>query len=220
MKNDMGMMMPNGAESTMSTAGVGDSIASIEFPLKKYHAKYSLGLSIPTGSITEHGPMGNMGDVRYPYGMQLGSGTYDVIMGAGYERRNRKLTYAAGVEYLARTGENSEGYRLGNKSKAEGLLRYHFTSEMNADVNVSYMEVGEIEGQDAELSCTDTNCMSPAADFENSGGKRADLSLGFKYENSQMTSLAFNFTQPFYQNLTGPQMRTDWITSLKFGYMF
>lgn len=220
MSNDMGMLMPNGAESTMSTQGVGDSIASIEFPLKKFHAKYSFGLSIPTGSITEHGPMGNMGDVRYPYGMQLGSGTYDLIMGAGYERRSQKVTYAAGLKYLLRTGENSEGYRLGNRSTAEGSMRYHFSSTLNGDINVSYMEVGEMVGQDDQLSCTDSNCMSPAADYANTGGKRADLSLGFKYENAHMTSLAFNFTQPFYQNLTGPQMRTDWITSLQFGYMF
>ena len=221
MKNEMGMMTSTGEKSTMTTSGAGDTLATIEFPLKTLHAKYSLGVSIPTGSITESGPMvGMVGDVRYPYGMQLGSGTYDVLLGAGIERRVHKMSYAANYQYVARTGENSEGYRLGNKYAVDGLLRYHFSSTWNGDMNLKFSEVDQIHGKDKELMCNEITCMSPAADYLNTGGRRADFRLGVKYENSQMTSFAFDYTQPVYQNLTGPQMRTDWIASFRFGYMF
>jgi len=223
MKNDMTMVTASGQKGAMSTSGMGDSVATVEFPLKSLHAKYSLGLSIPTGSITESGPMPGMpnaGDVRYPYGMQLGSGTYDVLFDAGIERRRHKLTYAANYHYTLRTGENSEGYTLGNKYSLDGLMRYHFSSTINADVQLSFLEVGQIDGRDNNLLCNESSCMSPAADYLNTGGRRADFKMGVKYENSHMTSFAFEFAQPIYQNLIGPQMRTDWITSFKFGYMF
>ena len=220
MNNEMGMINAAGQTSTMKSSGMGDTVATLEFPIKSLHAKYSVGVSIPTGSITEHGPMAGMGDVRYPYGMQLGSGTYDILLGAGVEKRQRKLTYAANYQYVARTGENSEGYTLGNKYSVEGLLRYHFSSTINSDFNISFTEVDHISGRDQELLCSETGCMSPAADYQNTGGRRGDFRVGVKYENSRMSSFAFDYTQPFYQNLTGPQMRTDWIASFKFGYMF
>jgi hypothetical protein len=35
-----------------------------------------------------------------------------------------------------------------------------------------------------------------------------------------MTSIAGELTLPVYQNLFGPQMKTEWIVGVKFGYMF
>jgi len=224
MKNEMTMITSTGEQGNMSTSGLGDTVATIEFPFKPLHAKYSVGISVPTGSITESGPMvGMVGDIRYPYAMQLGSGTYDVLLGAGIEQRKSKITYAANYQYVLRTGENSEGYTLGNKYTLDGLIRFHFSSAINGDLSLSFLEFDSISGRDKELArslCNDSGCMSPTADYLNSGGRRADFKLGVKYESSQMSSVAFDFSRPIYQNLTGPQMRTDWIASFKFGYMF
>jgi len=80
MSNDMGMVTNTGVGSTMASKGLGDTVVTVTVPwIKKFD--YTVGVSLPTGSIDESGPMviaaGVPGtDVTYTYGMQLGSGTY------------------------------------------------------------------------------------------------------------------------------------------------
>ncbi|MBX2857764.1 MAG: transporter, partial [Cellvibrionaceae bacterium] len=69
---------------TTETDGIGDtSLSALINWADNVHA--TVGVSLPTGSIEETGeiltPMGQTPTVRLPYPMQLGSGTYDVIIG-------------------------------------------------------------------------------------------------------------------------------------------
>ena len=76
---------------TTKSSGIGDTTATAlvrlhDEPGHKLHA--NIGLSIPTGSITESDdvltPMGTRPTLRLPYAMQLGSGTFDLKPGLTY----------------------------------------------------------------------------------------------------------------------------------------
>lgn len=219
MQNSMGMLAVDGTESTMRTSGVADTVVTFDAPWK-YNIGYTVGLSIPTGSIDEHGPMQHSAtddrDTKYPYGMQLGSGTWDLILGLDYERSRGKLAWGANWDYVLRTGTNDNDYTLGDKSVLEGWTRWTFNSTTTAMANLTLREVGRIDGADPELDPT----MSPSADADNYGGRRIDLAMSAKYENSKMTSVEAEFILPVQQNLFGPQMKTEWIFGLSVGYMF
>ncbi|KPJ96451.1 MAG: hypothetical protein AMJ55_02110 [Gammaproteobacteria bacterium SG8_15] len=218
MSNEMGMIeRPNGASSTMETSGIADTILTVQAPWR-YNLGFTVGMSFPTGSIDERGPMGSggSGDFKYPYGMQLGSGTYDVIMGVDYEDSRDKLVWGAKYEYTLRTGTNDNDYTLGDKSILDGWVRWNFTNTFNSEASLQFREIGQISGADPELNIN----MSPATDAANYGGRRLDLGVAVKYETPQMTSVGAEFTMPIYQNLYGPQMEVEWIAGLNFGFMF
>ncbi len=219
MSNDMGMLSRDGTTSTMTNSGIGDTIVTFEAPWR-YSLGYTIGVSLPTGSIDEHGPMQHTAtvntDTKYPYSMQLGSGTYDFILGIGYEDSRDKLAWGADYEYTLRTGTNDNDYTLGDKSILDGWVRWTFSSTITGTANLTFMEVGRISGADPELD----PAMSPEMDASNYGGRRLDLGVAVKYETPQMTSVGAEFAMPVYQDLFGPQMKTEWIAGLKFGYMF
>jgi len=220
MSNEMGMLEQSGGNyfsSTMKTSGIADTILTVQAPWR-YNLGFTVGMSFPTGSIDESGLMGVNGtqDVKYPYGMQLGSGTYDVILGFDYEDSRDKLAWGAEYEYTLRTGTNDNEYTLGDKSILDGWVRWNFTNTVNGEANLQFREIGKISGADPDLNPG----MSPATDATNYGGRRIDLGVAIKYETPQMTSFGAEFTMPVYQNLYGPQMQVDWIAGLTFGYMF
>lgn len=221
MSSDMGMIATDGTESTMKSSGIGDTVITVNVPWR-YKLDYTVGLSLPTGSIDERGPMTHMQgpngstDEPYPYGMQLGSGTYDVILGIGYENSHGDMHWGAGYELTVRTGTNDRDYTLGDKMNLDGWLRLNVSSTVNAEARLDFREIGRISGVDAELD----PLMSPVADADNYGGRRLDLGFGVKYETPQMSSVGVDLTLPIYQNLFGPQMKTEWILGLRTGFMF
>ena len=217
MSNEMGMVEGNGATSTMKSSGIGDTILTVQAPWR-YNLGFTAGLSFPTGSINERGPMGatGTGDFRYPYGMQLGSGTYDVILGFDYEDSKDKLGWGVDYEYTLRTGTNDNNYTLGDKSILDGWVRWKFTNTIDGKANLQFRETGKISGADPELNPG----MSPATDADNYGGRRIDLGVAIKYETPRMTSVGAELSTPIYQDLYGPQMFVEWIAGLKFGFMF
>ncbi len=79
---------------TTKSQGIGDTRISGLYRLYKdsvHKAHLNLGLSLPTGSITERDsiltPTGTRPDVRLPYAMQLGTGTFDLLPGLTYTGR-------------------------------------------------------------------------------------------------------------------------------------
>jgi len=87
------------------------------------HLNLLLGLSAPTGSITERGcilnPMGMRQVVRLPYAMQLGSGAWDFLPGLVYTTRSNNLSFGAQYRGAIRLEDkNDEGYALGDLRQA------------------------------------------------------------------------------------------------------
>lgn len=219
MKNNMSMLSSDGTESTMTSSGIADTVISgmLQGP---HNLTYNIGLSIPTGDINVRGPMTHNAtsvqqNAKYPYGMQLGTGSYDLKHGISYSDVKGIIGWGGSYEYTSRMNENNNDYKWGNMLIADTWIRWDVTKQFNTTAKIAFRSLGEIEGADPELIPE----MSPSMDSTSYGGRRVDLGLGAKYtieEYSVTTELAM----PVYQNLWGPQMATKWIGSINFGAMF
>lgn len=202
-------------EFTTKTKGWGDIKLSGLFNLyqqgnSRIHANF--GFSLPTGSIKEEDtiltPMNMRPQVRLPYAMQLGSGTYDLYPGLSYASHKDQWGWGSQYNAIIRTGRNNQGYTLGNKHSATAWGSYSFTPSVSASLRVT----GEIEDK---IDGIDTSIVLPVqtADPRNYGGKRISTSLGLNSVIQSGTLKGHRFsaeiTLPVYQNLNGPQMKRD-----------
>ncbi|MEM9402195.1 MAG: transporter [Pseudomonadota bacterium] len=205
-----------GTFRTRST-GFGDTRLSALVGLND-HWHANIGLSLPTGSIDETAnvltPMNTRPSLRMPYPMQLGSGTYDLIAGLTY---NRFLdTWSWGGQWLStiRTGDNDEGYTLGDEHQLTGWIARPLTDTLSIGGRLSYRDRGSIDGIDPQI-------MAPiqTADPDNFGFNRIDLGLSANLlVPGTKQRLALELTVPVEQDLNGPQLETDWIVTLGWQY--
>lgn len=223
MQNTMTMWSDNGSgyiESNMRSGGLADTVLAVHYKLPlKLNAK--LGISLPTGNIDERGPMQHSAsfvekNAAYPYGMQLGSGTVDVLPGLAYADSYGKLNWKVDLDYTYRTTENALGYQLGDKIQLKSVLGWDMNSNtaLTLGMNTFYLE--QIKGANSALNVN----MSPSADATHSGGMRVDGIAGLKFSTkNRMWSLGADFVLPMYQNLWGPQMGTTWMANTYIDFM-
>ena len=114
-------------------SGIGDTkISALIHGFKDSHQSlhFNLGFSLPTGSIDNDGtaltPMNMRSDVRLPYAMQLGSGTYDFEPGITYKWKHKQLSLGSQYKATLRIGENDENYTLGDIHQPEYLEPIRF----------------------------------------------------------------------------------------------
>ena len=222
MSNEMGMLSIDGTTSTMESSGLADTVITATFPGSKT-ISYLFGLSIPTGSINERGPMTHLAgvveqDVKYPYGMQLGSGSYELKQGISYETAPASSQWGLSYLYTAVLNDNEYDYKRGNSLLVDGWMKWQLSSTFSTNAKVQFRTIEQIEGVDAELELR--TAMSPSMIASSYGGRRVDLGAGIRYENDKMSSVSFDLVVPVHQNLYGPQMQTKWLATLGLGFMF
>jgi hypothetical protein len=204
-----------------SSEGIGDASLSAliglydqKTPQGAKHLNLMLGLSAPTGSITETGqvltPMGMRPTVRLPYAMQLGSGTWDFLPGITYTDRRGNLSFGAQYRGWVRLEDkNDEGYRLGDRHQVTGWAEYEWAPWVANSIRLAYQTQDSIHGIDSQI-VGPVQTANP--DFY--GGDRLDLLFGVNLIGQRGAicghRLAAEFGVPVYQNLNGPQMETDW----------
>ena len=230
MSNKMGMKASDGTISDMSSSGLGDTVLTLLYTTP-YKVTLGLGGGLPTGSINAIGNMMmsaamNMTGVTLPYGMQLGSGSFEFRPSIAYSDRFSDFTVGSEFEYIYRANDNPEGYRLGNKSELTVWGEWHAMKYFSVLARSTFSDIEKISGKHENISTTMNHGGmdmpgSPAANPELYGGMRLDASLGFKVNTADnMWALKTEFTMPMYQNLWGPQMRTTWIASVGLEAMF
>jgi hypothetical protein len=208
--------------SSVSTQGFGDTTASVLVRLYEdslQEAHLILGLSLPTGSITERGimlsPTGMRMNMRLAYGMQLGDGTYDVLPGLVYTGRKGNITWGAIYRGRYPLESNSEGWRRGNWSQLTGWAGYDFVPRLTGTVRISGTTAGSIRGMDPLITgpCTGAN-----PDFY--GGDSIDALIGLSGKvivpGVGKGRIAAEVGFPLYQNLNGVQAQQDWSLTLSF----
>ena len=177
------------------------------------HVHLNLGLSLPTGSITERGtvltPMNMQNDVRLPYAMQLGTGTFDLLPGLTYTGRNGDFSWGAQYRAEIRLGENDEDYAWGDKHAVTGWLAYEWAAWISTSVRLDASTQGQIEGMDPNIAGP-VQTANPMF----YGGERVDAYLGVNLAGQTGAirghRLALEVGMPIYQDLNGPQMESDW----------
>ena len=224
MSNTMNMKTRAGAVSTMKSSGLGDT--PVTLMLKgPHHLNFTVGISLPTGSINVRGPMLHntattpQQGFKYPYGMQLGSGSYELIQGIDYSDSAGKISWGTNYQLNARLNQNKYKYKLGNKFKMESWTQWDMIPLLSVKANVAIHNNGQISGFDPEIDSFKT--MSPTLDASNYGGSRVDVGGGAIINIPGDTyKVTADFSLPVYQNLWGPQMATSWVASINVGGMW
>lgn len=226
--NYMEMTMPVGSHlhhHSMSAAGIGDSKLYALYALKKNMFRQiiaSLGINLPTGSISIKGPDGAMmyPNQRYAYSMQLGSGTVDLLPGFTYLKQNGKWTNSAQVQATIRTGKNSLGYRLGHEVLLNAWTAYYWLPFMSSSLRLEANYTSALAGSDPSVSKQIEISANPA----NYGGTRANLFLGTSFQTKKgflkKNRLSVEYGLPVYQNIVGLQMKSKSSLYISWTLMF
>lgn len=208
-------------DHTMESSGLGDTEASINYKFLDDTLAVSLGLSIPTGSVSEtmQGTMlmgGMLMDMEMalPYAMQLGSGTYDVTPSLLYLGAYYTLRYGAMVSYKYHIGENDQGYTLGDRSELMVWVRKPVAG-VSLDAEITASNWGSIKGSNKDYDMTNT----PPLRASNYGGTAIDAKVGAEVPVGPV-SLGLDLGMPLYQDLNGLQMKRTWSAAASVSAMF
>ncbi len=183
-----------------------------------HHFHLNFGLSLPTGDITQRdqvlAPTGMRPNLRLPYAMQLGTGTFDLLPGITYNGRVGNVSW--GAQYRAEIrleGENDEGYAWGDKHAVSAWAAYQWAPWISTSLRLDAMTQDSIDGIDPQV-------VAPVqtADPDNYGGERVDAFFGVNLVGQTGAlrghRLAFEVGTPIFQDLNGPQLETDWIATV------
>ena len=210
---EMDHLTRTGVNFTTNSEGFGDlQLTALYNVLRQNRQRlhFNLGLSFPTGSIDERDdtPAGN--NLRLPYPMQIGSGTFDLRPGITYLGQVDLVSWGAQASTILRLGENSNDYQLGDQFNLTGWIAGKWLDWLSTSLRLDFKSWGNISGADPLLNPR----MIPTANPNLRGGERLDLGLGMNlYAPSgplKGTRLGVEFALPIVQSLDGPQLETDW----------
>jgi len=173
----------------------------------------NIGVSLPTGDddIRDHAANPNV-EIKLPYPMQVGSGTYNLIPGLTYLGQQVNGNYSWGAQAMAtiHVGTNDEGWSRGDKLQVTGWLARLLSENVSASVRLNAQKWDRIDGRDNDLTPGMVQTANPGL----LAGKRADLSLGLNVKVSGTGHrFAVEVGKPIWQNLDGPQLETDMIVT-------
>lgn len=198
----------NGTRASNKSSGVGDIKATVLKELwsgGKHTVHGQAGLTLPTGSIDQSTTNGT----PMAYGMQLGSGTWDILGSLTYTGHTDDLSWGAQGSTMVRTGLNDNGYRLGNTYSATAWLARPITDNISLSGRLIGTHTNQIRGRHSRLNAA----MMPGADATNSGGNTVDAGFGINFLTPNTPKghrLALEATVPVYRNLQGTQLEKDY----------
>jgi hypothetical protein len=208
--NNMDLRTGMGVGFTTVSSGFGD--ISLSGLMKILNANRQslhgiLGISIPTGGIDQKDdtPMADNAQLAYP--MQLGSGTWDPLIGVTYLGQADLISWGTQLRSKFRLGKNDENYTLGNEFRAVawGAIKAFDFLSFSCDLN--YRTTGKISGADPDLN----PMMMPLFNAENSGKNQLDAGIGSNFYvpdgKFKDLRLGIEVNYPLYQNVSGIQMK-------------
>jgi hypothetical protein len=188
--------------STSRARGIGDVriLARYQRPGLSRSFSFQAGFKFPTGRFDQNFAAGPQSGELLDRGLQLGTGTTDLLAGAAWFARpttNLGLFVQAQLDQpLAARDGFLPSSSLTLSSGVRWLNSTHFTPQLQLNVKTESREHG------AE------------ADTANSGGSLAYLSPGITAEIGRQAS-GFVFVQlPVYQRVNGLQLEPKWIVSV------
>jgi hypothetical protein len=223
---DPGIAMPFAGEKFRTRSrGPGDlKLTALVSLFERPHHRliFEGGMSFPTGSVNEEDdvPMSGGMDVRLPYPMQLGSGTFDLVPGMTYIGQVEDWTWGLHSRGTIRLGDNDNDYRLGNVWLVTGWGARALTDFMSASLRLEGQGWMNIHGSDGALN----PMMVPTADPDLRAGERLDMLFGVNVFASEGTfegnRISVEGGLPVYQRLDGPQLETTWMMRVSWEWTF
>ena len=221
--NDMDLRARMGMNFNTVGQGFGDTRVTALYSLFNHNRQsmhLNLGVSVPTGSISERDATPAEADTQLPYPMQTGSGTWDLLLGITYLGQADRISWGAQASGGVRLGENNRGYTLGNELNATGWLAYRWSAWVSSSLRLAGSTAGTISGQDEELN----PMIVTTADTRNFGGQRVTGLVGVNFYVPQGFlyghRLSVEFGLPLYQNLNSPPMEQQSVLTLGWQWAF
>lgn len=189
--------------------GLGDVKLSAIWGIRP-ETQLRLGVNLPIGKF-DLGPEGNsghshhhhMGISFYPYCMQLGSGTADILVGINQNWSSGKLAGGIQANGTIRIGENNMGYRLGNNFQFQTWTGLPITEGIGIQTKVGYFTTGKIKGQIEDINPD----YSPQENPSNYERHIVNLSIGIKFKLWDKISAGIEMGTPVFQYSSGIWMK-------------
>ena len=204
---------PNGDSYDSQSAGLGDvRVVGRYFGFSEAkNFGIQLGLKLPTGATSQ---MSNDGSIPVDPGLQLGTGTTDLILGAYYfDNLNQNWDYFLQAQFQSAlangymsNGGNGGSYRPGDSVNLTGGLRYHGFESFTPEVQINARNANIDSGTVADTYAT--------------GGTLVYLTPGVSIPVTENLSIHTNLQIPIYQNLNGIQLAPTSIFSIGASFKF
>jgi hypothetical protein len=196
-----GHSLDPGQTASHVVSGIGDTVAAAlisiaRSPAMSAHA--ALAVSIPTGSVSRRDEDG----VFVHYGMQPGSGTWDILPSLTVRGKAGKLGWGAQTAYVFRAEKiNRSGFRFGDRLTVTGWADADLSPAISLSGRLAYSYEGDVKGH----YNASHNHAAPPDRQANYGGQRIEAGLGANAVLVTKWRLGGEVTVPVYQRLNGIQ---------------
>jgi hypothetical protein len=209
-----------GEEHEHATDGFGDTLVSASYRLARkpgFGAHATLGVWVPTGSVSKTNPDGSF----VHYGMQPGSGTWDIEPSLTVTGRSGAIGWGGQAGYRWRTeAHNASGFAFGDKARATGWLSTLLGRDVGATTRLEYVHEGKVLGHYNGPH----NHSAPPDRQENYGGDVVAAGFGLNWllpmGGMRKPQLSGEVSVPLYQDLNGIQAPQDWRFTLGMSQTF
>ena len=212
--------LPFGQVHAHGTEGLGDTLVSASYRLLDaagLSAHATMGVWIPTGKVGRKNADGTF----VHYGMQSGSGTWDVEPSLTVQGQAGPVGWGAQGAYRWRTEDDNEsGFAFGDRFTASAWGSYLLTGTLGATARLEYEHEGQIVGHYNGPH----NHAAPPDRQANYGGDVVSAGLGLNWllpvAMVHRPQVGAEFAVPIHQDLNGIQLPRDWTLSLSLAQTF
>lgn len=209
----------------MQTSGMGDTKL---YAMYKYRSKQTgkwiaaLGLSVPTGSTRISGNATHVmyPSSRFPYAMQLGTGTWDILPVLTYLYQRTPWNTGIQMQATIRTGFTKLGYRWGNELQLNAWLARKVLPFLSGSLRTEVTYAESVKGRDRNLDITKEVASNP----DNYGGSRGVVHPGILVQFRKPLLRSFRWSAEYgllvFENRFGWQMPTTYTFNFSISFTF
>jgi hypothetical protein len=170
----------------------------------------SVGVNLPTGTVTATGTTMLGTNERLPYNMQPGIGSYSILPGITAITEYGKASFGADAGADIKANTSSPGYKWGNVYHANIWTGYRLLPFLTASVRAEGIASGKITGSDPQIAIPIYQNNDPTTRTSNYGGNIINVYAGLNVQprNAALKKFTFlaEYGRPVYENLNGTQM--------------
>jgi hypothetical protein len=182
----------------------------------------SFGATAPTGDVDLTLNRVHKVDIGFThYGLQPGSGTWDLKPGVTYTGNIDDFFWGGQVTGTYRMGLNESGFAFGNNLQASVWGGYQLFRWLSATLRGMYSVEGDLKGEYPEDSHIP---IGPMDQPQNYGGKFWDIGMGLTASvpsgDLVGNSLSIEYLQPLMDDFNGYQLEREGTLAFNWSYVF